>query len=70
MLVYLKSFLVGAVAVFVPVLLISARFPFLGGIVVRPSLPAVMGFCAAGVLLFAVGFAWEYRRASRHIASR
>jgi hypothetical protein len=58
--IYLKSFLAGAAALVLFVLLILVGFAFSGGIIFRT--PTAVGTC---LLTFALGFGWKYRRAVR-----
>lgn len=78
--VYLKGLCAGFVAFTVYVLLLSVYFFFstgffhillgeggVGAFVVSGS--KVMAFAGMGLLVFAAGFGWEYRRASRQAGS-
>jgi hypothetical protein len=63
MAVYLKSFLAGAVALALFVLPFFVYFGLLGGVVFRQS--TAIAFGVGCLLVFATGFGWEHRRASR-----
>jgi hypothetical protein len=67
--VWLKSFLAGMAA------LSAFMLPFLGGILftggfIVARFSEIAGFGVAGLMIFAIGFGWEYRRASRQLSSR
>jgi hypothetical protein len=78
--VYLKGLCAGFVAFTIYVLLLSVFFFFSAGFfhillgeggigVFAVSGSRVMVFAAMGLLIFAAGFGWQYRRASRRAGS-
>ena len=68
MTVLLKSLLVGIGALSACMLPILGGVLSTGGFVTRISVLTCSG--VAGLMIFAIGFGWEYRRASRPISLR
>ena len=67
--IYIKSILVGLGAVGI-LLVLPIGIIFVSAIAIVFSGSAVIGVLLAGVVVFAVGFAWEFRRSLRKASTR